>query len=76
VPAVNIGTRQGGREHGHNVAHAAYERGLIAATVRRQIEHGRYARDPIFGDGSAGSQIADVLATAEFRIQKRLSYVV
>lgn len=76
VPAVNVGTRQRGREHGRNVAHAAYERGAILAAIRDQIAHGRYARDLMFGDGSAGTQIADALASAKFCIQKRLSYVV
>jgi UDP-hydrolysing UDP-N-acetyl-D-glucosamine 2-epimerase len=75
VPAVNIGTRQGGREHEANVVHAPYERRAIEAAVRSQIAHGTYGRGLMFGDGTAGRQIADHLARATFRIQKRLSYV-
>jgi UDP-hydrolysing UDP-N-acetyl-D-glucosamine 2-epimerase len=75
VPAVNIGTRQGGREHGHNVVHAPYEREAIERAIRDQLAHGRYSRDFMFGDGNAGKGIADVLARADIKIQKRLAYV-
>lgn len=75
VPAVNIGTRQGGREHGHNVVHAPYEREAIERVIRSQLAHGRYSRDFMFGDGNAGKGIADVLARADIKIQKRLAYV-
>ena len=74
VPAVNIGTRQGGREHGPNVMHVPHDAAQIEAAVRKQIAHGRYPRSLMFGDGNAGAKIADVLATAEFKIQKRLTY--
>jgi UDP-N-acetylglucosamine 2-epimerase len=75
VPCVNIGTRQQGRERASNVTDATYDADAIEAAVRRQLAHGRYPRSNMFGDGSAGSKIADILATAEFRIQKQLSYV-
>jgi UDP-hydrolysing UDP-N-acetyl-D-glucosamine 2-epimerase len=74
VPAVDVGTRQRGREHGHNVVHAGYDHSAIEAAARRQIAHGRYARDDRFGSGDAGRRIAEVLATATPRIQKRLHY--
>jgi UDP-N-acetylglucosamine 2-epimerase len=75
VPAVNIGTRQGGREHGRNVLHAPYARDAIEAAIRKQLAHGRYPRDLMFGDGNAGMRIADTLARADIKIQKRLAYV-
>jgi UDP-hydrolysing UDP-N-acetyl-D-glucosamine 2-epimerase len=74
VPAVNIGTRQGGRECGDNVLDAAYEAAEIEQAIRRQLGHGRYAPTPIFGEGRAGERIAEILATASFNIQKRLTY--
>ena len=37
----------------------------IADAIERQIEHGRYASEPIYGDGKAGARIADILATVE-----------
>lgn len=74
VPAVNIGTRQSGREHGRNVVHVGYDRHEIEAAVHKQIAHGKYERSSLFGDGKAGKRIADILATAEVRIQKKLLY--
>ena len=74
TPAVNIGTRQQGREHGGNVMHAGYDRAAIRAAVQKQIAHGRYAGSKLFGDGKAGARIADVLARTELRVQKKLSY--
>ena len=46
----------------------------ILAAIRAQTTHGKYERSTLFGDGSAGKRIADVLASAELRIQKRLAY--
>jgi UDP-hydrolysing UDP-N-acetyl-D-glucosamine 2-epimerase len=74
VPAVNVGTRQQGREHGNNVVHAGYDHSAIEAAARRQIAHGRFIRDDRFGTGDAGRRIAEVLATAAPSIQKRLHY--
>jgi UDP-hydrolysing UDP-N-acetyl-D-glucosamine 2-epimerase len=74
LPAVNVGSRQFGREHGHNVVHASYSAGEILDAMQRQIAHGRYTSDRRFGDGKAGERIADALAKATFRIQKRLAY--
>ncbi len=74
VPAVNIGTRQAGREHGPNVTHVGYKAADIEAAARKQIEHGRYERSTMFGDGEAGPRIAKHLADSEIRVQKRLDY--
>lgn len=74
VPAVNIGTRQQGREHGPNAMLVDYRADDILAGIRKQVAHGKYERSTLFGDGSAGKRIADVLASAELRIQKRLAY--
>jgi UDP-hydrolysing UDP-N-acetyl-D-glucosamine 2-epimerase len=74
VPAVNIGTRQAGREHGSNVLHVGYDAVEIGTAIQTQIAHGRYERSTLFGDGYAGKRIADILATAEIRVQKRLAY--
>lgn len=74
VPAVNVGTRQGGREHGENVLHVPYDAAAIGEAIDQQIRHGRYLRSKLFGDGTAGRQIADILATADVSIQKRLHY--
>jgi UDP-hydrolysing UDP-N-acetyl-D-glucosamine 2-epimerase len=74
VPAVNIGTRQMGRDRGPNVIDVGYNRKEIVAGVRRQLAHGRYPADHLYGDGKAGGRIADLLARAPLRIQKRLVF--
>lgn len=74
VPAVNIGSRQAGRDRGRNVLDVDYERGAIAAAIRKQAGRGRLAPDLLYGDGGAGPRIAEVLARAPLTIEKRLAY--
>lgn len=74
VPAVNVGTRQTGREHAANVRHAVYDADEIETAMRAQIEHGRYPRSLMFGDGQAGQRIAKQLAESEIIVQKQLAY--
>ena len=74
TPVVNIGSRQGGRERGHNVLDVPHDRAAIAAAIRGQVDRQRYAADPIYGDGKAGPRIAEVLATHAVSIQKRITY--
>lgn len=74
VPAVNIGSRQGGRECGENVLHVDYDADEIEQAIRHQLQRGRYPGTTIFGEGQAGLKIADILASAQFKIQKRLHY--
>lgn len=74
VPAVNIGSRQQGRDRGRNVLDVDYERRQIAAAIRRQAASGRFDPDLLYGDGSAGPRIAEVLAKAPLTIEKRLTY--
>jgi UDP-hydrolysing UDP-N-acetyl-D-glucosamine 2-epimerase len=74
VPTVNVGTRQGGRDRAANVMDVPSERTAIVDAVRRQIAHGPYPSDHLYGDGEAGTRIADILATAPLRVQKRLYY--
>ncbi|MEL7250529.1 MAG: UDP-N-acetylglucosamine 2-epimerase, partial [Bacteroidota bacterium] len=74
VPVVNIGVRQNGRERGPNVKDVSYSREEIKAAVRSQIEHPAYPGSNIYGDGTAGGQIADILATRPLTFSKRLTY--
>ena len=74
TPAVNIGSRQDGRERGSNVVDVGHERASIVDAVRRQIEHGPYPPEHIYGNGQAGAHIADVLSTSSLHVQKRIRY--
>jgi hypothetical protein len=62
------------RDRGDNVIEVGYDRSQIANAVAKQLEHGRYAMNPIYGDGTAGPKIADVLATEQVEIQKCITY--
>lgn len=75
VPAVNIGSRQRGRERATNVLDAPYEAGAIADAITVQLSNGRYPSSQLFGDGRAGARIADILANAPLNIGKSLTYL-
>lgn len=74
TPVVNIGTRQNARDRGSNVIDVRYDKDEIKAAIARQIDHGRYTMEPIYGDGRAGERIADVLSTEVVDVQKCITY--
>jgi UDP-hydrolysing UDP-N-acetyl-D-glucosamine 2-epimerase len=75
TPCVNIGSRQRGRERGENVVDVPYETDAIHRAVTHQIDNGPYPQSLRFGDGQAGTQIADILARAPLKIDKILNYL-
>ena len=74
VPAVNIGSREGGRERGKNVLDVSYDRAEISAAIRQHLNNTRPENDMLYGNGQAGIQIAELLATLPLKFQKRLTY--
>ena len=74
TPCVNIGSRQTMRERGDNVIEIETSIDAIEAAIKKQIAHGPYKMAPIYGDGTAGKQIADVLSTKTVQVQKRITY--
>jgi UDP-hydrolysing UDP-N-acetyl-D-glucosamine 2-epimerase len=74
VPAVNIGSRQQGRERGANVIDVEHDRGEIVDAVRRHLGNARPERDTTYGDGTAGVRIARCLAERELHVEKRMTY--
>lgn len=74
TPCVNIGTRQAGRERGKNVIDVKCDRHEIAEAIRKQIAHGKYESEPIYGNGNAGEKIADILSKVNVTVQKRITY--
>lgn len=74
TPVVNIGTRQHNRLRSENVLQADYDSKKITSAVRQQIEHGTYVSSDIYGDGTAGVKIADILADVNPNIQKTITY--
>jgi len=74
VPAVNIGSRQEGRERGRNVIDVPHDRQEICLAVKAQLAQGRFPSDPVYGDGRSGERIAELLARVPLSVEKRLAY--
>lgn len=75
VPVVNIGTRQYGRERGRNVIDCNYTEDSIRDAINCHLNNSNQRQsDYIFGNGSAGEKIANVLATVKLRSHKTLNY--
>jgi UDP-hydrolysing UDP-N-acetyl-D-glucosamine 2-epimerase len=74
VPTVLVGDRQEGRERGNNIMSADYDEHEIFMKAERQIGHGRYTSDPIFGNGTAGERITNKLAEIKIPDKKQMTY--
>ncbi len=74
VPAVNIGSRQNGREKGQNIIDVICDRNEIEKAVKTQIEHGKYLPDCMYGEGNTGKKIAEILSQVNVSVQKKLVY--
>ncbi len=75
VPAIDIGTRQQGRDKGKNIIEVDYDKETILETIKKQLKHEKYEADYIYGNGSAGKEIANILSEInlkEVSIQKRI----
>ncbi|HBP88692.1 MAG TPA: UDP-N-acetylglucosamine 2-epimerase [Nitrospirales bacterium] len=74
TPVVNIGSRQTGRDRGHNVVDADYARKDIIIAIEKQMAAGNYPPDSLYGKGDAGQTIANLLPHIELGIEKRLTF--
>jgi GDP/UDP-N,N'-diacetylbacillosamine 2-epimerase (hydrolysing) len=82
VPAVNIGSRQQGRERGDNVIDVGYNRKEIIKAIKKALSDQVFLKkvkrcyNP-YGDGKASIRIAEVLSRLEITpelIQKKITY--
>ena len=74
VPAINVGTRQKGRDRGANVIDVPYDRKAIQTAIESRLAGERLESDRLYGDGRSGERIADLLAKVPLEIEKRLAY--
>jgi len=74
TPVVNIGSRQTGRERGENVIDVGYDRNAIRDAIRKQVAIEKFPRNTLYGEGNAGSQIAETILKADVSLQKRISF--
>ena len=70
TPAVNIGSRQNKRIQADNVIDVPCEKEKIIEAIQKQIDHGPYKPNYLYGNGHAGNKIADILLNKKFQIQK------
>jgi len=70
TPTVLIGSRQNKRDRGQNVIETGIEKEEIKEAIKKQLNHGRYKQDTIFGDGKSSKKIAKILANTKPNIQK------
>jgi hypothetical protein len=64
---------QMGRDRGPNVIDVACDRAEIAAGIRRQLAHGRFPSDALYGDGKAAAA-SPTCWRARRSVQKRLVF--
>lgn len=74
TPVVNIGTRQNSRMSGVNVLQSPPKSESILVAVRKHLDHGKYVGDFLYGDGTAGEKIAEILSQVDPKVQKIISY--
>ena len=75
TPVVLVGSRQDGREADQNVTRVDVVEDVIVASVRAQVEGGRYAPSTLYGDGYVSGRVAQALSEVKPYVQKRLYYV-
>ena len=71
VPVVNIGTRQTGRDRGKNVIDCDYNSIEIEKAIKRQIKHGKYKKNTLYGNGQSGKSISKTLTSCDLPTVKR-----
>lgn len=66
IPAINIGSRQNGRERTANIVDVPHDleqiKGQLSMSLQKR-DKGYISNDCIYGDGTAGRKIADILST-------------
>lgn len=74
VPVVNIGTRQNRRKRACNVTDISYNKQEIKNAILERIANKLIKPETIYGDGSAGNRIANILAEVELSFHKTIMY--
>lgn len=82
TPAVHVGTRELGREHGGNVLMVGYDRREIAWAIRKSLSDAAYLRrigkvNNPWGSGKAAERIVHILETHTLNsrlLSKQLTY--
>ena len=74
VPAVNIGSRQSGREYSDNVVNVNYDIKEIKTAIKVLWDSNEKKSSNLYGHSGAGNKIAELLSTIELTTIKKLAY--
>ncbi|MEM1445563.1 MAG: UDP-N-acetylglucosamine 2-epimerase [Planctomycetota bacterium] len=77
TPAVNMGSRQNGRDQPNSVVHAQPSKRSITGAINRALNLDRRRFRHPYGKGGTGDRVADLLATIDLRtvpIRKQNAY--
>lgn len=74
VPAVNVGSRQSGRDRGKNIIDVEYNSEQILKALTKHLSSGKYQGETIYGDGNAGQRVADIIPELELTQKTKLAY--
>jgi len=82
LPAVNIGTRQSGRERSGNVINTAPEKAAVKKALAKALYDRKFRKNVskvrnIYGDGRAGKRIVKILSSLRLDgdlIRKQITY--
>ena len=70
VPAINIGTRQHGREKGSNVLNVGHNEKDIRNCIIEHFKKDHFVSENIYGNGNSGELIAELLYSSDLSIEK------
>jgi UDP-hydrolysing UDP-N-acetyl-D-glucosamine 2-epimerase len=74
VPVVNIGSRQNRRERGNNTIDVDYKRDQIKQAIENWVLKSRAETSDVYGGGSAGKNICELLAGLPLVFHKTIMY--
>ena len=66
TPVVNVGSRQNARQRNANTLDCEPQQTAIETALQVQLAHGPYSRANVYGEGSAGERIVNLLANRPF----------
>ena len=74
VPVVNIGSRQNKRDRGMNVVDVDYNETKIEEAIKACIKTQNRTKSNVYGGGTAGKKIADLLSMLPLQFHKTINY--
>ncbi len=74
TPSIITGIRQFGREHSDNAIFSGYDREELINNLENQLNHGKYKKSNLFGDGKTADRIANFISNTDLNIRKKITF--